>query len=522
MLQRLFGDKIFHSIVLFLYAVMVVFMPINKPVISITIVVIAVFTFLGHSWQHLRDTFRKKKHFFWIVLFFSWSLISFFWTKDIEQGLKFINLILPFYLFIFALSIHPIRTEKEGQFLLILFITSVTLSAMVNAYFFLTTDHPVDYDRRDMSLFTSHIRLSLMAVLSILFSCYLLIKSTFKGRFIFLIPIAFLIYYTYLSEVVSGIIAFGVLGIGGALYGILRLCRSKVQFYLTTGILFVVLCIAGTVFYTNFKKQPAFEVLEFTAQGNPYISETHKIMYENGTPISLNICFEELESEWPKRSNLDLQAESSDGITYEWNLIRYLASKGLNKDAAGVQALTEEDIQNIENGYVSILDKRSDLTARYIRIKDEFTSTGMNPNGFSLLQRINYWRTGFEIFKENSLIGVGIGDSRQVFQEFYNRDDSSLNQENRRTSHQQFLSIAVATGAIGLLLFILFLISSFKASRSSVMGLISMAIITVSFLNEDTIESLVGAVLCAFVFGLFSNHSFHASQQEEGLSDQNQ
>lgn len=520
MLQRLFGEKIYHTIILFLYAVIVVFLPLNKPVLSITIVVLTVFVFLGHSLKHLKESILQKKPFLWLAIFLLWIIISLFWTENTTQGLRFINLIIPFFLLAFSFFIHPVQSEKERDFLLLLFTLSVTITTVVNTIYFFQEEHGINYDRRQMSLFVSHIRLSLMVVLSILYGIYFWLKKKQRWRHLLIPIIAFLVYYLFISEVVSGFIAFVVLLSGGFIYFIHQQITSKKWFYLMTFSFFFVAIASVLFFYRSFTTMPSFKVLETTAQGNPYRGDSSKIMYENGIPINLNISYKEVTQEWQKRSDLDLNEPAYDGILYQWNVIRYMTSKGLIKDAEGVRALTDQDIKNIENGHVSILDGRKDLYARYIRLKDEYNSTGMNPNGYTYLQRAIYWKTGRQIFRDHPIIGVGVGDAVDTFHAYYEKDDSPLNQENRRTSHQQFLSIGVSFGVIGLILFLFFLISSIRASKSSVIGLISIAIITVSFLNEDTMETMVGAMLCGLVFGLFASRSFQSSQQKEGLSNE--
>lgn len=521
MLQRLLGEKRYHYSILFLYAIIVLFLPVNKPVLSVTIVVLTTFVFLGHSPKDIGKRILEKKSFFWIALLFLWILASLGWSENVQQGFKFINLIIPFFLFIFAFLIHPVQSKKERDGLLWLFILSVFVTTFINFTFYIIRQHDSSYDMREMSLFISHIRLSLMVALAVLFSFYFLL--TLKGRLRFcLIPlILFFIYYTNLSEVVSGVIALTVLFVGAIIHFIYRSFKVKRAFYLSLSLFLFAILVVGFFAYRSFSTQPAFQVLAFTAEGNRYKSDTSNIMYENGTPIDLNICYKELYREWLKRSNVGIETRTAYGQPLVWNLIRYMASKGLNKDAQGVRMLTNQDIQRIEDGYVSILDGREDFYARYLRLKDEYTSIGMNPNGYTYLQRVRYWKTGLEIFASHPLIGVGVGDALQVFQNYYDKNDSPLVQENRRTSHQQFLSIGVSYGSIGLILFLLFLIYSFKNAKESIVGILAMSVIVFSFLNEDTMETMAGALLCAFVFGLFSVSFFQRPNQKERLSNQN-
>ena len=119
--------------------------------------------------------------------------------------------------------------------------------------------------------------------------------------------------------------------------------------------------------------------------------------------------------------------------------------------------------------------------------------------GHSVAQRIVYWKTGWQIFKENWLYGVGTGSAQIAFREMYERNDSKLSQENRLRAHNQFLSMGVYFGVFGLIILLLGFIAPFmllKNANSFVY--VGFAIVLyASMLNEDTLETQVGLTLYA-------------------------
>ena len=133
-----------------------------------------------------------------------------------------------------------------------------------------------------------------------------------------------------------------------------------------------------------------------------------------------------------------------------------------------------------------------------------------NPNGHSMLQRLEYWRTGWSIFKNKWCIGSGIGDYKEIYQKEYDNLNSLLEQKNRLESHNQFLGIAIATGSIGLLLFLIHITYTFRMfwKKKEVLPILFLSICITSFLVEDTLTTLAGMSFYSFFNGFFiSNNS---------------
>lgn len=163
--------------------------------------------------------------------------------------------------------------------------------------------------------------------------------------------------------------------------------------------------------------------------------------------------------------------------------------------------------KNIEQGIPTILALESGLKKRIYELQYELNSQ-QNPNGHSILHRIEYWKTGWSIVKQHYLVGTGIGDYKDAYQQAYIKSKSVLEQKNRLESHNQFLGILIATGSIGLFLFLFHIRTSFLQfwRNKNKIALLFYLICLTSFLAEDTLTTLAGMSFYSFFFGLFINN----------------
>ena len=251
----------------------------------------------------------------------------------------------------------------------------------------------------------------------------------------------------------------------------------------------------------NFEKDIDYDVK--TAEGNNYGHLSDLISAETNEPIYIYICVEELERDWSKYSSIAFDSTDVKGQRISGTIIRYMSSKGLRKDAEGLALLSKKDISEIENGITSANHKG--LLGRLYGIKYQLTNV-KNPNGHSLLERLEYWKTGFQIASNNLFIGVGTGDVQDAFNAKYEENNSLLREDKRRRAHNYFLTILITFGITGLLYFLYTIgLYAFANIRSNeILATSFIVIILVSFLIEDTIETQTGVTFFALFYGLFS------------------
>ena len=317
-----------------------------------------------------------------------------------------------------------------------------------------------------------------------------------------MIMLGWFAFYTFYSQVISGVISFGAVV---AVYAIYHLWIRQKKLAIISGLALLAIGILPifwlfkplTVNPSDYDSLP-----KMTAQGNPYEHNFDFIDSETKEPVLIYLCEKELEEEWNKRSGIPYSGTTLEGNSMSHTLIRYLASKKLPRDAEGVKVLTQKDIENIEMGRPSI--HYNGLMPRMHALRFQL-NYAENPNGHSLLQRFEYWKAGLSLASSNWLFGVGSGDVQDAFNRYYDVSNSPLTEENRRRAHNQFLTYWISFGIIGLLLFLclLFLFIRFNYQQKSILGLLFIVIAIASFFIEDTLETQTGVTFFALFLGLF-------------------
>jgi O-antigen ligase len=135
---------------------------------------------------------------------------------------------------------------------------------------------------------------------------------------------------------------------------------------------------------------------------------------------------------------------------------------------------------------------------------DNYRETG-NPTGSTLMQRLEFWKASVGIIRDYWLTGVGTGDMNTAFQVQYENMHSKLAPDQRWRSHNQFLSIFVGFGIIGLLWFLvaIFYPPLMLQRRDDYFLVVFLIIALLSMLTEDTIESQTGVTFFAFFYSFF-------------------
>lgn len=202
--------------------------------------------------------------------------------------------------------------------------------------------------------------------------------------------------------------------------------------------------------------------------------------------------------QWQKRSEIEIHENDQKGQPIKETILRYLAHLGLPKDSVGVHALTNQDIDNIEKGYATPLQAQKGAIARWADLQFQIVNH-TNPNGHSLLQRLEYWKTGMSIIAQHPLLGVGTGDVDRAFQNQYVEDQSPLTERYRLRSHNTYITQWVSYGIFGFLVLLAVLYSVISPSRNpSLLALGIVWVFLLSFFVEDTLETQSGVTLFSF------------------------
>ena len=244
-----------------------------------------------------------------------------------------------------------------------------------------------------------------------------------------------------------------------------------------------------------------------TEQGNNYTFNLDNPEMENGYPAYVYMCEEELRRSWNRRSIINFDSTDIKMQPIKFTLMRFLASKGLRKDSVAMTHLTDEEIHSIEKGIPNINYQSPSIKVRLMQVIWEMDQSirGGDPNGHSIMQRLESWKASLEVIPENILLGVGTGDLPAAVHDQYSLMNSKLNSDHYLRSHNQYLAITVAFGITGLAYF-LFALSYpiiFLYERKNFIYLLFFLTLILSMLTEDTLETQPGATFFAFFNALF-------------------
>jgi len=142
----------------------------------------------------------------------------------------------------------------------------------------------------------------------------------------------------------------------------------------------------------------------------------------------------------------------------------------------------------------------------YMKYDFEQFSKG-NTGTYSDKDRINSLFIGWELIKENPIVGLGAGDILDEMQKQTLKTYPESN-GNIKLPHNQLMTTMVSGGIVGLFLFLLaFLLPVFyKGNYRHPFIFVITAVIGISFLTEDTFESSVGVTIYAFFLCVSLNY----------------
>ncbi len=460
----------------------------------------------GSPLQHFRKALVRPVPGLLMGLFLL-HLAGVFYSADFDYAFNDLRIKLPLLLMPVMFYTSPVDLRPFARPVLGVLVAAVLASTFISfgvLHDWLPHEKPVR-DIRDISVFISHIRLSLL----ICFCIFLLAhtaqrKGRKTERLLCLAAMAWLGYFLYVLESMTGVLVLFI----AAAFLLLRFVSRNKKMRLPILASLVIIPALLVVFVrheasrihsdapVDFESLPAL-----TANGNPYQHHRERTEQENGFLVWTHVCEAELIENWNNRSAFDYHGTDLAGHEIRFTLIRYLASKGLTKDSAGLAALGPGDIESIEKGIANADHTRmGDLRLRIRKsIKEYYLfRAGSNPTGSSLMQRMEYWNAGLQIFSRNWLTGVGTGDVQIAFDDQYRRSGTRLAPEKWHRAHNQYLTFAITFGAPGLLFFLLVLLYPLRAARPYPY-LAFWLIACLSMLTEDTLETQAGVTFFAFL-----------------------
>jgi hypothetical protein len=498
--------------------ILIISLPFSVALVSISSALVLAQSLVIGNWKDKLKTLQSDKALWALVAVFFIYLFGCLFCRDLHSGFYEIKKTF-FWLFIpIGVALSPRLTGKKLWILLAVFVSAVTLAAIITSIKIIFPQHFNITDVRDAS-FVAHISFSL----EIIFSVFILLYSSLKktsvlgkiNRGIILFWSVFLIVFLTLQKSLTGFLSlYGALIV--FIFYLIRSLKNKQRKSLAFSILGIIIftpfIYTGWVAYNYFHIKDLKPEYDLTSNlGNQYSFDLQNKQKENGHYVYWYICNNELEKSWNEVSSVKINEKDASGYFIYNTLIRYMTSKGLHKDSAGVYALTPKDIKNIQSGISNpiFVDKKLSIYPRIYETLwelDTYFNTG-NPNDQSLSQRIEFSKAAFFIIK-NHIWGIGTGNFAIEFDNAYKQINSQLDEKFRFMVHNQYLSYIVKFGIIGFIVIILLIISAIRWKKQSmnILLILLLVIIGLANLGESTLETHIGLPLFLFFLSLFLWH----------------
>jgi len=456
--------------------------------------------------------FSRNKPAVVIVSLFFLHVIGLIYTTDFEYAFKDLRTKLPILILPLFIATGPRISTKVFYRILALFIAAVVGGSIYWIILFLKL--PVA-DSRAVESHTSHIRFCMNAVYAVFILLFFIIsKGNLKSslKVVMILVAIWLVAFMAYMNFTTGILIFMIVGFLMLIFFAFKIKSLLLKTAALASIGILILLPLYFIISIGYKylntPQAEFSKLEkYTRNGNSYYHDTVNFKPKNGKWTGLYICEKELRQSWAQRSKLPIDSLDKMKQITRFTLITYMASKDLRKDANGVNQLSDDDIRNIENGINRF--EYNKLPGLRTQIEDFLTAyqrylNHHDPNSSSMVQRFEYWRTSLLIIKQHPFFGVGTGDLPMVFEEQYRTMKSQLAPQNRLRSHNQYLSITVGFGIIGLAWFVFVMLYPGLKTRnfSNYFYVIFWIIFMISMLTEDTIENQEGVTFFAMFMAM--------------------
>ena len=452
--------------------------------------------------QSFRQFIRNRSLIVLSSLFFL-HLIGLLYTQNFDYAFHDIRIKLPILVFpVFSAPFLPLK-RKEWLWLLHFFVASVVFVSFIGFY------RKFSHSGLPFSPFVSHIRYGLMLVLAV-FSVIFFIKQKLIYRGVYLFILIVLLTALYFLGSLTAIVVLILTSATLIIVYPTKILSFPVKILLASGFLLLSASWFYFKFYLPYKEEnlpKELPVLTHSPNGEKYYSDftfSEGVNRENGYYIWQNIAWNELRSSWEKVSSTPF--DDSTGNALKFTLVRYMTSKGLNKDASDFNKLSKEDIQAIEQGIANYLFKDMNKLERRIYQTlwelDVWQKNG-NPSGHSLVMRFIYWQSAIEVWKNNLWFGVGTGD---VFDEVekWQKNNSRLSDGFYKHPHNQFLTILATFGILGFIWFLVWIFFPvLNIKKHNLLSLAFAIIVIISYLDEDTLETQAGVTFVMFFSTLF-------------------
>jgi len=491
--------------------IMVIAIPLSNYLMSVSQFLLAGIWLLDEDLKAKYQRLKSNPVFWVLISLFLIHLPGLIHTSAFKYASQDLRVKLPLIILPILLgSYEPVKL-KDIRKLFVIYVYALVVGSLYGFYRYFYVDWD---DIRLIINFISHVRFSLNLVFGIVISIYLFNTSSqvIVRKIHWIVLIAWFAFFLFVLESVTGLfLLFFILWVF-AFYRAIVAKKSVHKLILWIVILLIPVSIFTIVsgymrsYFSLPDLNPSALPLK-TANGNNYSHTWDTTTVENGHILTLFVCEKELKKAWEKRSRLNYDGADQIKQPLKKTLLRYLNSKGLTKDSAGVMSLTDHEIKAVEQGFANVIYcNKFSVKSRLYKVFFEYSCykhTGQS-RGYSVIQRIVLWKAALNVIGQNFLFGVGTGDVPDKFEQELKNMKSDL-QDTSLRAHNQYLSIFIALGIFGFMWFMFVMIyPPFKLGLFKNWIFVSFFIIIMcSMLTEDTLETEAGVVFVAFFLSFF-------------------
>lgn len=479
---------------------------LSKPLIGLGQIIIGLAWFLEGNYKQRIQAFFSNKIALALILFFIISVIGLANTSNFSYGFADIKRKLP--LFVIPFVLFGVRfNQQQLKLIFKVYVAGVVAASLWSMFVKLGGLGITIVDDRDLSRFNSHIRFGLEICIAIFGLGYYFFKEmSLKSKIYIALALLWLLVFLFILHLYTGVLVLIITPLFLLLFYGFRTNRIKLKIIL---FLFPLLIVGASTWYINknintfYGQQNTLEEKKYSPYGEIYYHDLTNDDKENGNYVYRNIAKEELEYAWNKVSKIHFRGKDLKSQPIEATLIRFITSKGEYKNQKAVMALTPQEINAIEKGLSNCNNLKMNAFDRRIQSTIwEFDNykRGRDYNGHSTVMRWGYWKTAFQIFKENIVFGVGTGDIQDAFNQQYEKENSILTEKFRLRAHNQFITVFVTFGFFGGFLFMVFLCYPLLSLnlKNHFLYLAFFLVMFVSMFTEDTLDTQVGITLFVF------------------------
>jgi len=493
-----------ENLYLFSLAAFLVALPTSIALLSITAVALLIVWILTGDYKEKWNRLIHNKNALFLMSIPLLYLIGLCFTHNLALGLQEFNKSLYWFIFAFVLGSSSPISYKATYRLLGLYIIVVSVAAGIALLKFLLLDTIYFFDFRQVT-WIDHIPFSYQIAFVIWLVFYFIHNGSFSKiqKSLLFLLIIFLTITLFSLKSFSAYLYFGVMSFTALLILVWQTKKRWLKF--TFGGLLILITFFPISYiyhcvqkFYNIVEYNVDEIEKYTASGNIYQHNFNNIIKENGNYVGLFLCEEELIPLWNAHSEKKYDSRTSNDYLLRSVIIRYMTSKGLAKDAEGFAQLSQEDIQNIENGMPNYIYAENKLGI-YPRIYetiwelDQYKIT-KNPNEKTLAQRIEQARLAFVIIKKHTWFGIGLGNNALAYEKAIVESGSKLSPQKTGSSHNQYLNYLIRFGVLGTLYILCVLTWIFINGRKNNPFLITIFFVSMLAANfgEANWETFIG------------------------------